>query len=236
VKKSAQKRHRRKRFTYFFVIAASLFFFYTTAFILYPLSQTASCANSISCVKDLSGKPENVTSGIYMNKLVTVPEVKEMLPSTKVLGESTASDKHIYVDLTNQRLLAYEGNKRKYTFSVSTGKYGKTPTGDFRVWIKLRATRMSGGSKELGTFYDLPNVPYTMFFYNEKIAKSRGFAIHGAYWEPPFGTPSSHGCVNLAPEDAEIIYNWATPTTTGWTTYPTDEDPGTPITIYGESA
>jgi len=44
----------------------------------------------------------------------------------------------------------------------------------------------------------------------------------------------SHGCVNLRPEDAEQLFNWATPETRGPTTLATDKDPGTEVTIYGK--
>jgi lipoprotein-anchoring transpeptidase ErfK/SrfK len=149
------------------------------------------------------------------------------------LGETTADAKRIYVDLTNQKLLAYENNTLVYEFPVSTGKYGTTPTGDFRIWIKLRYTRMKGGSRELGTYYDLPNVPYTMYFYNDKIPKARGYGIHGAYWHNNFGHPMSHGCVNMREADVAQLYNWALPTSSKNVTYASAENPGTLITIYG---
>ena len=31
-----------------------------------------------------------------------------------------------------------------------------------------------------------------------------GYALHAAYWHDDFGTPRSHGCINLAPEDAQV--------------------------------
>jgi lipoprotein-anchoring transpeptidase ErfK/SrfK len=40
-----------------------------------------------------------------------------------------------------------------------------------------------------------------MYFY-------RGYAIHGAYWHNRFGTPVSHGCVNLPVKQARNLYNW----------------------------
>lgn len=47
-----------------------------------------------------------------------------------------------------------------------------------------------------GPGYDLPNVPYTMYFY-------QGYGLHGTYWHNNFGTPMSHGCVNMpTPERA----------------------------------
>lgn len=53
-----------------------------------------------------------------------------------------------------------------------------------------------------GADYDVPNVPYTMYYH-------RGYALHGAYWHRKFGTPVSHGCVNLAVNHAKWLFNWA---------------------------
>lgn len=172
------------------------------------------CANEISCTTDLSGNYDDNNEGTFMGKEVTGPALAgkpylASIPGTnegKVLG-ATASQKHIYVDLTKQHLYAYDGNTLVYDLLVSTGKWYPTPTGDFKIWIKLRYTRMTGGNKAIGTFYDLPNVPYTMFFYNDQYPKARGYGLHGAYWHNNFGHPMSHGCVNLSTSDAEKLYN-----------------------------
>ncbi len=195
------------------------------------------CGNSITCLGDLSGTISPDTTGVFMGKTVSIPQaVLAQAPIPKsVLGDQTGSDKHIYVDLTRQRLLAFEGSRQVYEFPVSSGKWYPTPTGDFRIWIKLRATRMSGGNPAAGTYYNLPNVPYVMFYANDTIAKSRGFSLHGTYWHNNFGHPMSHGCVNMRIEDARVIYNWANPVVTANTTYASEKDPGTPITIYGEA-
>lgn len=190
------------------------------------------CANSISCIKDLTGDYVPGQEGTFMGKKTSPPSyVADSLSGKRVLGD-TASNKHIFVDLSTQKLTAYEGEKVVYSFPVSTGKWGKTPTGDFRIWIKLRYTRMEGGSGN--DYYNLPNVPYVMFFYNSEIPKSQGFSLHGAYWHNNFGHTMSHGCVNIRPEDAEKLYYWANPPTNGNLTYATSENPGTPVTIYGQ--
>ena len=120
-----------------------------------------------------------------------------------ILGQNTASDnKWIEIDLSEQRLYMKEKDRTVGSFLVSTGKWAPTPTGQGRIWTKLRYARMTGGSKALGTFYDLPNVPYTMYY-------DRGYGIHGAYWHNNFGQPMSHGCTNMRPEEAGIVYNWA---------------------------
>lgn len=171
-----------------------------------------------------------------MGKEVGQPtHIAEGPKDQEILGESTGGQKHIYVDLTNQRLYAYEGDQIVFNFPISSGKWGLTPTGEFKFWIKLRYTLMTGGSKALGTYYYLPNVPYTMYFYNESIPRTRGFGIHGAYWHNNFGHPMSHGCINLRPSDAEKLYYWAEPKPNKNVTYVSDENPGTPITIFGET-
>ncbi len=190
------------------------------------------CANSISCVKDLSGKFEQKREGVFLGQKVKVPASLASIPSTSSVLGTTFGPKHISVDLSKQRLYAYEGDRMIYEFSVSTGKWFPTPTGEFRIWAKLLRTKMEGGSGN--DYYYLPNVPYTMFFYNSEVSKSRGFALHGAYWHNNFGYIMSHGCVNIRPEDAGKLFEWAGPVSDGSVTHATNENPGTQITIYGQ--
>jgi len=103
----------------------------------------------------------------------------------------------IDIDLEEQRLYAYEDDTVVGSFIVSTGTWQTpTPVGQFAVWIKLRYTDMSGPG------YYLPDVPYTMYFYKD-------YGIHGTYWHSNFGTPMSHGCVNMITEEAGWLYNWS---------------------------
>jgi len=141
-------------------------------------------------------------AAVFLNQNVAF---KDAIASYRVdiLGQSTdPSEKWVEIDLSDQRLNMKEGDKTVGSFLVSTGKWAPTPTGSWRIWTKLRYTRMTGGSKALSTFYDLPNVPYTMYYY-------KGYGIHGAYWHNNFGHPMSHGCVNMRPEEAGIVFNWA---------------------------
>ena len=204
-------------------------------FVLQNKPLEPECANSISCIEDLSGKFDPTEKeGIFMGQKVEIPKDLSLdsIPKS-VLGNSNFSNKHIYIDLTTQKLYAKEGDKIIYDFLISSGKWGQTPVGDFSIWIKLRATRMKGGNLALGTFYDLPNVPYTMYFYNQDIPKYRGFGVHGAYWHNNFGHPMSHGCINLSPDNARLLYEWANPPSASYTTFADKDNPGTPITIYG---
>jgi lipoprotein-anchoring transpeptidase ErfK/SrfK len=149
---------------------------------------------------------------IFHNQILSLPLPLAAGTSkpVPVLG-TTSVNKRIEVDLTNQHLYAFEGDTKVMDFAISSGKWGRTPTGTFQIWAKLRYTKMSGGSKALHTYYYLPNVPYVMYFYNPQVSKSQGYGIHGAYWHSNFGHPMSHGCINMKPEEAGRLFNWADP-------------------------
>ncbi len=151
-----------------------------------------------------------------------------------VLGD-TNGEKRIEVDLTHQKVYAFQNGQKVYEFLISSGKWFPTPTGTFHIWGKFRYTRMSGGNPALHTYYNLPNVPYVMFFSNDQISASRGFSLHGTYWHHNFGHPMSHGCVNMRTEDAQTLFYWTTPGISGdqSTARASAADAGTTIVIYG---
>lgn len=105
--------------------------------------------------------------------------------------------KWIEVILSQQMLVAWEDGRMVMNTPVSTGTR-KTPTvrGTFRIYKKYAKQRMRGRD------YDLPNVPYVMYF-------TGAYAMHGTYWHTNFGQPMSHGCVNLPTGKAAWLYNWA---------------------------
>lgn len=182
----------------------------------------------------LSGEYDPAAApAVFNNQTITQPTLAQ-LPTPNVLGQ-TSADKRIEVDLTTQTLYAYEDNRLIYQFLISSGKWGRTPTGVFHIWSKFRYTKMEGGNKSLNTYYYLPNVPYVMFFYNDEVAKSRGFSLHGTYWHDNFGHPMSHGCINMKTEEVSQLYYWANPDLMGKNSIMTSIDnPGTPVIIYGE--
>ncbi len=135
--------------------------------------------------------PDTPTSEIPTNAPAAT-EAPQSPPSGVAGGE-----RWIDVNLTQQMVYAYEGNTVVNSFLVSTGTWQyPTVTGQYHIYVKLRYTDMAGPG------YYLPNVPFTMYFY-------QGYGLHGTYWHHNFGTPMSHGCVNLSTPDAEWLYNWA---------------------------
>ena len=134
-----------------------------------------------------------------------VPEVEG--PPTKVPSSPTlipppaaptevVETRWVDVDLSEQRLRAYEDGEVVRTTLVSTG-LPRTPTvrGQFRIWIKLRYDDMEGPD------YYLEDVPYVMYFY-------QGYGLHGTFWHSNFGQQMSHGCVNLPTSEAEWVFNF----------------------------
>lgn len=108
-----------------------------------------------------------------------------------------AEQRWIQIKLKEQKLIAWVGKKPVYAIAVSTGKKSTpTPVGMFKIQSKFASTRMQGRD------YDVPNVPYAMFYQGN-------YGIHGAYWHRRFGTPISHGCVNVAPNHAKWLFKWA---------------------------
>ncbi len=156
---------------------------------------------------------ESASVAIYDNEEVSYPKTSlaqtlktTTISQTHVLGTTNAAgqEKWIDVSLDEQKLRAYEGDTVVMEFPISSGKWAATPKGNFNIWYKTRAQVMSGGSKALGTYYYLPNVPHNMFFY-------QGYAIHGAYWHNNFGQPMSHGCVNSPLAEVAELFDWSGP-------------------------
>jgi len=110
----------------------------------------------------------------------------------------------VHVRLSEQVLVAYEGDRPVYATLVSTGKEGfATEPGLFRIHAKHVSTTMDGaeGTDEA---YSIEDVPWTMYF-------NGSIALHAAFWHDRFGRVRSHGCVNLSPPDAHWLFQWSTP-------------------------
>ena len=136
---------------------------------------------------------------VYDESLFVPPRA---VPSLSQAPAPPNGDRSIVVSLSQQALWAYEGGEVVERTYVSTGKERfETPTGLYYVNTKIDSQTMEGVLG--GEYYNVPDVPYVMYFTD------RGHAIHGAYWHDNFGTPMSHGCINLPLEVAEWMYSWA---------------------------
>lgn len=189
-----------------FLIILPLFLFVAFGVLSLSLSRlgigTCGCGKPLEATGDFDFSEEKA---YFMNR-ETTPLLAELpvSKSSEVLGESSPGKRWIEIDLSDQKLIAWDGDQKFLESLISSGKWGRTPTGEFSIWSKFKYAKMSGGNKALRTYYYLPNVPYTMYFYKD-------FGLHGTYWHNNFGQPMSHGCVNLPTIVAEKLYYWTTP-------------------------
>ncbi len=127
-----------------------------------------------------------------------IPLTSGAAPRPAEVGEG---ERWINVNLSTQTLVAYEGDNPVFETLVSSGlPQWPTVVGQFRTYMKYESQTMNGYL--LGYDYYLPDVPFVMYFFED-------YAIHGTYWHNSFGTPMSHGCVNISTPDAQWLFNWA---------------------------
>lgn len=175
---------------------------------------------------------------IYMVPAIHMRPVpdEEMAP---ISADVPWEDKHIEVIIQDQTLTAYEKGQVVFSTKVSTGLHyhpdpndipWDTPRGEFFVANKTPSTHMGNGRLTGDPeAYELPGVPWTMYF--EPVT---GVAFHGAYWHNNFGMQMSHGCVNMRPKDAQWLFRWTYPIfklpikdRSGWDV----RGRGTPVTV-----
>jgi len=149
--------------------------------------------------------------------------VLDVTPPPEGVGPT---ERWLDVDLAEQVLVAYEGAQPVYATLISSGARGhETPEGLFRIWIKFAEVDMKGQAPGEGP-YRVATVPWVMFFEGD-------FALHTSYWHDRFGEAVSHGCINLSPRDARVLYGWSAPEVPlGWSmAYASPEQPGSLVRV-----
>jgi hypothetical protein len=136
--------------------------------------------------------------------------------------------KWLDVNLYEQTVVAYEGERMVYATLTSTGRNAwPTRPGTFQIYEKLPDYKM-GGAAGKPDYYYLENIPYIMYF-------DEGRSFHGTYWHDHFGYKRSHGCVNMSPRDSEWLYQWAEEGTYVYVHDPSGATPTDPA-FYGFEA
>jgi hypothetical protein len=108
---------------------------------------------------------------------------------------STAADAEVVVviDKTIQRMTVSVDGQARHSWPVSTGMPGyETPAGAF---LPSRLER-----HHVSREWDDAPMPYSIFFTDA------GHAIHGSASISRLGTPASHGCVRLSPQNAGALF------------------------------
>lgn len=115
-----------------------------------------------------------------------------------------ADARWMHIDLGEQSLVAYEGDRPVLATLVSSGLDSHaTPTGTWRIQRRYVTKTMRGPDPDHGV-YEVAEVPWTLYYHGN-------YAIHGAYWHDVFGEQRSHGCTNIPPADARWLFRWVEP-------------------------
>lgn len=140
----------------------------------------------------------------------------------------SVEDDEIWIDadVSSQMFSVFEGDVLLFTTLMSSAKEGHvTPLGTYQIYDK--AIGWDLGSKDgAAESYYMEDVPFVMHYYPR-------YAIHSAFWHDNFGEPASHGCINLSPKDAWVVYQLVSPDMPeGWQYIKQHkEDPGTVVRI-----
>jgi len=154
--------------------------------------------------------PDRWVQSSRLNEVVFIEPPEGVLDDTRV--HDRGLDQWIDVDTGEQTLVAYRGKKPVFATLTSSGRGHPTPLGNYPIWAKVASMTMANQAYE-DKPYMVEHVPWVMLFQGHN-------AIHGAYWHNRFGKRKSHGCVNLAPLDAQYLFDWVSPPMPeGWTGY-----------------
>jgi len=186
-------------------------FYYSQILWVDQIRTSEVTGNPLYRINENGGRPPGVTGGspgdIFWTdgaafRPLTEDEVAPLSPDVD------PAEKKVIVNVTNQTLSCFEGDKEVYFCRVSTGGSGvsATPLGELTIWRKTFSIHMAAGTVDAG--YDTPGIGWTALFAGE------GVAIHSTFWHNQFGERRSHGCVNCRPEDAKWIFRWTTPAVT----------------------
>ena len=134
------------------------------------------------------------------------------------------------IDISEQVLVAYEGERPVFATLVSTGRArrgSETPLGSHRIWVKLAFSDMSNlRYEDAPSHYAMEQVPWVQYFEGS-------FGLHAAFWHDDFGRRRSHGCVNLSPRDAQWLFQFTGPSLpNGWDAiFPRESSPGSLVHV-----
>jgi hypothetical protein len=129
-------------------------------------------------------------------------EAALVIPTNKP-PEGVTNERWIEINLFEQTVAVYDNGEMVFATLTTTGS-SRTATrpGLFNIYERYLITNMAGGDKDKGDYYNLKDVPWTMYFDERR-------ALHAEYWHDHLGYRSSHGCANLSFPDAQWLFEWA---------------------------
>ena len=160
------------------------------------------------------GRELGDTSGVasdFAAQLATGDAVFQT-PVTETAPVITTLARTVEVNLSTQTAHLFENGNVVGTYAISSGRAATpTPTGHFTVNAYTRIQDLGAlcYNPEAENSYCTEDVPWITWFAPD-------IAFHGTYWHNNFGTPMSHGCVNMTESAAKFVYDWTARGTEVW--------------------
>lgn len=168
------------------------------AFLLCLSTSTIGAENSEFTDEVTAEKPPSFAASRYTEEL-TEPVIEAAFDFVPPEGlEEPEPERKVIISLADQRMWIYEDGEVLHRFLVSTGIPGhRTPTGNYSV--RSQAARAYSNK-------------YECFMPHWSAITSDGLygmhSLDGTSYLRHLGSVASHGCIRLAPENAEWLFNW----------------------------
>ena len=171
-----------------------------------------------------SGRTVYVSSSVYGWKIDQAAEAAQLsqeiqsgtqttrepiyAQTANAYGVNDLGNTYIEVDLSEQHMYYYQDGADIFESDFVSGNMSyadrQTHAGIFTLYYKKSPDVLRGGQKGTANYYEQP-VQYWMPF-------DGGIGFHDADWRDEFGgdiyrTSGSHGCINLPPENAAVLYD-----------------------------
>lgn len=171
-------------------------FRFATLVSLACLFSTAAVAEEAAGGSDLMQlaqiRPSLPATGNLVEPAVVAPPATLPAPPNLAARVVLAPRLLVRVDISEQTMNVVVDGVTRFTWKVSTAGRGYyTPTG---MWTPYRMHVMWHSKK-----YDNAPMPHSIFF-------TGGYAIHATPHVKRLGTPASHGCVRLHPDNATELF------------------------------
>jgi len=126
----------------------------------------------------------------------------------------------IVISLVEQSLRFYQNGKFVRAFQITSGQYARpSPPGLWNVFLRQHPTEFKSSEPKGSAFWYPPTkIQYAMEYHDG------GYFLHDSWWRADYGVGTnfphydsggdetfagngSHGCINMAPNDAAWLYN-----------------------------
>jgi lipoprotein-anchoring transpeptidase ErfK/SrfK len=146
-------------------------------------------------------------TGTFTYDTVPGPYTDTLVAAPGQLAYNAAPDeKWLDVNMTTYTVTAYIGGTSVWsTHTIAIVKPATpTVTGTYQIYLKYDTMTMNPTNADGTPAPPVPNVQWVSFWY-------KGYAFHAAWWlsASQYGSPQSHGCINMTNADAKWIYDWA---------------------------